>query len=80
MAYFTYVLLSERTGRRYTGSCEDVDERLRRHNAGHSPSTRHGVPWKIVHCESFETRTDAVQRERFLKSGKGRAVLDRLLS
>ncbi len=79
MAFFAYVLVSERTGRRYTGSCEDVEERVRRHNAGHSLSTRHGVPWKLVHYESFETRADAVQRERFLKSGQGRAVLDRLL-
>lgn len=43
-AYWVYVLKSGKTGRHYTGSCEDVEDRLRRHNAGHSPATRHGVP------------------------------------
>jgi len=77
--FYVYVLLSEKTGRRYTGSCEDIAERLRRHNAGHSLSTRHGVPWKLVHSEDFETRADAVQRERFLKTGAGRRWLDEQL-
>jgi putative endonuclease len=62
--FWVYVL--RRTGRRYTGSCEDVGERLRRHNAGYNPATRHGVPWLLIHQESFVTRGEAVQRERFL--------------
>ncbi|MBN8596699.1 MAG: GIY-YIG nuclease family protein [Planctomycetes bacterium] len=74
--FWVYVLRSSVTGRRYTGSCEDVDERLRRHNAEHSPATRHGVPWKLVHKESFTTRAEATRRERFLKTGRGRMELD----
>ncbi|MFZ4575953.1 MAG: GIY-YIG nuclease family protein [Phycisphaerales bacterium] len=33
--YFSYVLRSLKTGRRYVGSTQGVKERLRRHNAGH---------------------------------------------
>lgn len=68
------------TRRRYVGSCEDVDERVRRHNAGHSKSTRHGVPWTLIHRESFSTRAEAVRQEIYYKSGRGRDELDRLES
>ena len=78
--YYVYVLRSLKTGRRYTGSCADVEDRLRRHNAGYSKATRHGVPWELVHVEVFATRSEAVRREAYLKTGKGREDLDTMLS
>ena len=42
-------------------------ERIRRHNAGESKATKHGVPWELVHRESFATRAEAAQRERYDK-------------
>ena len=80
MAYHVYVLESETTGRRYTGSCEDLSARLQRHNAGLSKSTRHGVPWTLKYTEEFETRSEAVRRERYFKTGRGRDEVDRLLT
>jgi putative endonuclease len=53
-----------------------VNERLRRHNAGHSKSTKAGAPWILVYTETFSSRGEAVQRELFLKSGSGRSMLD----
>jgi hypothetical protein len=53
---------SSKTGRRYVGSCENVDERLRRHNAGYSKATRHGVPWILVTVRAL--RTAPKPRER----------------
>ena len=76
--FHVYVLRSSKTSRRYVGSCSDIDERLRRHNLGHSKATRHGVPWTLVHSESFVNRADATRRERYYKSGRGREELDRL--
>lgn len=74
--FYVYVLRSEVTGRRYTGSCENLENRLRRHNAGYSKATKAGVPWKLVHHEAFETRSEALERERFFKTGQGREELD----
>ncbi|PYK08044.1 MAG: hypothetical protein DME65_14930 [Verrucomicrobia bacterium] len=37
---YCYVLRIQKTGRRYVGSCEDLTERLRRHNAGDSKATK----------------------------------------
>jgi putative endonuclease len=76
--FHVYVLKSEKTGRRYVGSCENLETRLRRHNLGHSKATRHGVPWSLVHTEMFCHRADATRRERYYKSGRGRDELDQL--
>ena len=76
--FYVYVLRSSKTGRRYVGSCQDIEERLGRHNAGHSKATRHGIPWVLVHFEAFATRAEAVRRERYFKTGKGREELDAL--
>ena len=80
--FHVYVLKSEKTGRRYVGSCENLETRLRRHNLGHSKATRHGVPWTLVHSEThgetFSNRADATRRERYYKSGRGRDELSLL--
>jgi putative endonuclease len=76
--FYVYILRSSRTSRRYVGSCENLNERVRRHNLGHSKATRHGVPWTLIHSESFPSRADALRKERYYKSGRGRDELDRL--
>ena len=76
--YHVYVLRSEKTGRRYVGSSQDIEKRMRQHNSGQSLATRHGVPWKLIHCEKFTNRAEAVRQERFYKTGKGRDLLDQL--
>ena len=76
--FYCYVLRSQKTGRRYVGSCENLSERIRRHNAGESKATKHGVPWILLHCEKFSTRSAAAQRERYYKTGRGRDKLDHL--
>ncbi len=77
--YHVYVLLSEKTGRFYVGSTDDVDRRFFQHSAGYSKSTRHGAPWRLVRLESFETRSEPVKRERFYKTGEGREEVRALL-
>jgi putative endonuclease len=74
--FHVYVLKSTKTNRRYVGSCQDVDARLRRHNAGDTKSTRYGIPWRIVYREDFSTRLQSLQRERYFKTGRGRDELD----
>jgi putative endonuclease len=78
VVFQVYILRSHKTGRRYIGSCHDIEQRLQRHNAGHSKTTRHGVPWTLEHSESFATRAEATKRERYFKTGRGRDELDRL--
>jgi putative endonuclease len=76
---FVYVLRSLTTGRSYTGATSDLEVRLAQHNSDQSPSTKHRGPWKLIHREEFSTMAEALRRERFLKSGRGRDELRRLL-
>ncbi len=77
--YYVYVLKSEKDGLRYIGSGEDVFERLRRHNKGDYRFTKGHRPWKVVYKEVYNSRSEAMRRERFLKSGQGRKFLDEII-
>ena len=76
--FYTYVLRSEKTGRRYFGSTENLASRFEQHNRAQSLATKHGAPWLLIYHEEFPTRAEAVRRERFYKTGKGRDFLDKL--
>jgi len=75
--FLTYILLSEKTRRYYTGSTEDLKNRLLEHNSGETKSIRSGIPWKVIHVEHFETRSEAVRKEKQVKArGAGRYLDD----
>jgi putative endonuclease len=76
--YSVYVLRSKTTSRFYTGSASSLPARIEQHNTDASHSTKHRGPWELVHHEDFQTRSEAVRRERELKTGKGREELKRL--
>ena len=71
MEYFVYLLKSEE-GFHYTGHTPDLQERLDKHNSHISHSTKHGHNWQIIYTEKFPTRSEAMKREKWLKSGAGR--------
>ncbi len=71
MAYYAYILISEKTGRKYFGSSEDVERRLALHNAGKIRSTKAHRPYRILYFEDFATRSEAYRRELFFKSIEG---------
>jgi len=76
---YTYVLLSEQDGRFYTGSSGDLRARIRDHNAGRVHSTAHRRPLKLLYYEACLDAVDALRRERFLKTGKGKRYLNNRL-
>ena len=55
--FYVYVLWSESRKRSYVGSTQNLLERLRRHNAGHSKATKAGIPWTLAYYEEFPTRS-----------------------
>ena len=74
--FSVYVLWSEKLQKRYVGSVEDTSIRLVQHNEGKNRFTKGGIPWIIIHKETFSDLSSARKREAFLKSGVGRAWLD----
>ncbi len=77
--YYTYIIQSQKSGRFYIGSCHDIDIRIERHNAGATPSTKPGRPWKLVYSETYETNSEALKREREIKSKKSRKYIEFLV-
>ena len=78
--YCTYIIQSQKNGKYYTGSCHDIEKRIERHNAGATPSTKSGRPWNLVYSESFENNSDALKREREIKSKKSRKYIEFLIT
>ena len=77
--FSVYVLYSSGYNRRYTGLTKDVEKRVGQHNAKQNKSTKHYTPWKLILVEAYESREEARERERYLKSGIGREFIDNLL-
>ncbi|HEY9166142.1 MAG TPA: GIY-YIG nuclease family protein [Candidatus Kryptonia bacterium] len=77
--YWVYVIESE-DGHHYTGQTDDLDRRVDEHNSGMSHSTKHGRNWRIVYSEQFETRREAMKREKYLKTNAGRRFLSRVIA
>ena len=65
--YCVYIIQSLTTGRLYVGTAQDLEKRLRQHNAGYSKSTRAYRPFRLAHVEPFEELSDARKREWYLK-------------
>ena len=77
--YYIYIIKSISYSNRYIGSSKDITKRLTEHNQGKCRYTQGRKPWKLIYQESFANRSQAMQREKFLKSGKGREFLDKIL-
>jgi len=77
--FYAYILQSDKTGRFYIGSTQDLQSRLMRHNRGFVRSTKSGTPWKLVFSECFDSRELAVRRELEIKKQKSRKYIIGLL-
>jgi len=78
--YFVYVIQSE-DGRTYTGQTNNLARRLDEHQNQHGGRyTKRANHYKLVYSESFETRGEAMVREKGLKSGQGRQWLKNKLA
>ncbi|MDD4607333.1 MAG: GIY-YIG nuclease family protein, partial [Patescibacteria group bacterium] len=77
--YYVYILLSLKDKRFYKGFTTDLKDRLEHHNKGLNESTKNRRPLKLIYYESYLNEQDARQREKFLKSGRGREIINKQL-
>lgn len=77
--FCVYILKSLKNGRLYTGSTDDLERRLDEHNKKQSKYTSYTGPYSLVYSEEYLTRDEAVKRELFLKTGKGRDFLKEII-
>jgi len=75
-----YILYSATTDKYYVGQTENIEGRLSRHTNSGNKSTRFAKDWKVVYEEHFDTRSEAVRREQFIKNKKSRKYIEWLIS
>jgi len=79
--FYTYVLYSHKFNKIYIGFSGDAYKRLAAHNDERNRGwTKRYQPWEIIHLESFETKTEALKREKELKSSRGRSFVRSLIA
>jgi len=71
--HYVYLIESSVGKQRYVGYSEAVEHRLADHNAGKNVSTAPYRPWRLRAFIAFESKSQALGFERYLKSGSGRA-------
>ena len=81
MNCFFYIIFSEEINKYYIGhTCDDLQQRLRKHNSNHKGFTGKTNDWKIVYLEKFDTKSQALARESQVKAWKSRARIDALVN
>ena len=73
--YCVYILYGLATDTLYVGFTRNLSRRLRQHHAGTSALTTNMRPLKLVACEYFLAKTDALRREAYLKTPGGERSL-----
>ena len=81
--FYTYVIRNDKD-KIYIGYTSDLEKRLLRHNGllrnkVTSFTYKNKGLWVIVYQEKFNTRTEAMKREKELKSSRGRNFIRSLL-
>lgn len=77
--YFVYVLRSLKDGLFYIGFSENLKQRLVDHNAGKNVSTKSRRPLELIFFEGFPSKVDALRRESYFKTTKGKVTLRQML-
>ena len=77
--YFVYALKSIQHNYIYVGLTDNVERRVNQHNKGYERTTKPYLPFKLILVESFDTRLDARQREKELKTTSGKRPLRKII-
>ena len=80
MNEFIVYALGSNSGKICIGSTNDLDKRLKRHNwllrnKETSYTSIQGGLWELIYKEEYATRKEAMNREKQLKSAKGRKFI-----
>jgi putative endonuclease len=73
--FYTYILLSTKDQKWYTGCTSDLRKRFKDHNTDKNYSTKGRGPFTIIYYEACLDEHDAYQREKYLKSGMGKRYI-----
>jgi len=79
MEYIVNILFSEKYNKTYVGFTSSLIERFKSHNElatkGYTIKYR---PWMGIHVEVYQSKNEALSREKWFKSGVGRDFISKL--
>jgi len=61
------------------GATADVAKRLQRHLSNHHGYTAKAKDWEIVYSETFDSKIEALAREKMIKSWKSKILIRKLI-
>ena len=74
--FTTYALFSKTFTKIYIGYTSDLKKRLDSHNfLAKKGWTIKFRPWELIYTEEFETKIEAMKREKELKTARGREFI-----
>lgn len=79
LMYYTYVLRSLKDGKHYTGYTHNLEARFEQHQNGEVHSTSYRRPFELIYFEACRSQTDAMKREKYLKTFYGHMYLKKRL-
>jgi putative endonuclease len=77
--FYTYVLLSKKDGKFYTGYTQDLKVRFEQHKKGQVKATKERRPLEFIYYEACLNQEDAIHREKYLKTYHGKAYIRKRL-
>ena len=61
----------------YTGFTSNLKRRMKDHESGKVKSTKLRRPLQLIHYEAYRLKSDALRREKFLKTSEGKNFLQK---
>ena len=77
--HYVYILRSLKDRLFYIGYSEDLKTRVKDHNQGKNISTKNRRPLELIFYEAYPNKADALRRESYFKTTKGKTTLKQLL-
>lgn len=77
--YCVYVLKSTKNNQLYVGRTSDLKKRISEHQSGKVRTTNRLNPMKFLFFEGFIAKADAIRRERYFKTSKGKSSLKQII-
>ena len=79
MFYYVYILQSKKDNKFYVGHTKNIKKRVFEHNSGRVTSTKSRCPLILIFYEAYLAERDAIRREGYLKSTKGKRAIKLML-
>ncbi len=79
--WYLYILYSVQLDGYYIGHTGmRPEDRLVKHLTNHKGYTARAKDWCIVHLEQYQNKSEAMQREKFLKALKSKTAIMKLIA